>query len=337
MRILDLGRRAFIVSVTIGMLAGCRGGPLQTIGSQALLPQAAPAMQDADRGVSWMAPNASRVKELLYVSDDASDDVYVYDYKALKLLGLLKGLRQPYGQCVDAHGNIWITDLTGQQVVEYAHGSIHWKKQLKTQGASVGCSVDPTSGNLAVANVKTTSSGGNIRVFSSSGYHDYSNGACYYLEQPGYDAAGNLYVEAYSSSNVVNVCELPRGGNSLTTVSVSQQIYAPSSVMWDGKYLTLADVNYNDSGSTAIYRTGEDTSGNLTVVGTTVLTDTCDGGNAEVWQPFIVGTQLVGFDTNCAKRQRISIWTYPTGGDPSKALPDQPRIPEGNAVSIVSK
>jgi hypothetical protein len=56
------GRRAFIVSVAIGILAGWRGS-WEPIGSQALLPQT--------------APNTSRVKELLEMYD-ANDDVYVY-------------------------------------------------------------------------------------------------------------------------------------------------------------------------------------------------------------------------------------------------------------------
>jgi hypothetical protein len=344
LRTLTLVRVALSAAVGTVSLAAC-GGSQPLMGSPGAMPQSGVNATHAERGGSWMLPEASKAKALLYVSDESTNAVFVYDYKSGTLVGKLRGVRQPYGECVDARGAVWVTELAAEMVVRYPHGGISATKHLSTDGSTVGCSVDPTTGNLAVSNVSTASGGGDIRVFTSSGYTDYWSDYCYYLEQPGYDNAGNLYVEAYSASYVVYVCELPHGGSSLAPVSVSQHIYGPGSVMWDGKYVTLTDEFYDDSHSTAIYQVAASKSGGLTIVGTTVLTDTCDGNNAEIWQPFIVGSQntpvnekqgtaLVGFDTDCAYRHRFSLWSYPSGGPPIGALASEPKSPSGNAVSF---
>ncbi len=50
-----------------------------------------------DRNRSSMLPNAKVSKALLYVGDDSTNDVYVYDYKSGKLVGTLTGFDGPYG------------------------------------------------------------------------------------------------------------------------------------------------------------------------------------------------------------------------------------------------
>jgi hypothetical protein len=341
---LFLCQRVLGCCMPIALFSGCAASepPIAT-------PVAAPRDASIARNSgSWMRPNTSKINALLYVSDGASAAIFVYDYKTSELVGKLRGLQHPYGECVDKRGNVWVADLAGQVIVRYPRGGISWTKRLETDGAAVGCSVDPTTGNVAASNVTTASGAGDIRIYAGSGFADYSNEDCYYLEQPGYDHAGNLYVEAYSASYVPYVCELPHGGTSLATVSVSHQIYGPGSVMWDGKYLVLTDELYNNSHSTAIYQTEESPSGNLGVVGTAVMTDTCDGENAEIWQPFVVGTRntpsnmhqghvVVGFDTDCPERHRLSFWQYPSGGNPSRAPRSQPKAPDGNVVSLAPR
>ena len=101
-----------------------------------------------------MSPEAKRTKELLYVSNGDADEVDVYSYRSGKRVGALTGFVQPEGQCVDKRGNVWITNFgtkyqTGY-AVEYAHGGSVPLKELQVYDPAIGCSVDPTSGNLAV-------------------------------------------------------------------------------------------------------------------------------------------------------------------------------------------
>jgi hypothetical protein len=299
----------------------------------------------AHLGKSWMRPSASKIRKLLYISDVATGDVFVYDYRSGELVGTLAGFSRPGAQCIDVKGDIWITDRSAHEVVEYRHGGVTPIKRMQTGGDAGGCWIDPTTGNLAVANQETSSGGGDIRVFTRSGPKKYSNPDCYYLETPAYDAAGNLYVEAYSASYVVYVCELPHLGNALRTISVNQKIYGPGDVVWDGKYLDVSDEFYDGGKTTALYQTEEGSSGALIVVGTTVLTDGCDSGNSWVWQPFIVGTRnppintqqghkLVALNAYCPGGQWFSAWAYPSGGNPIKTPNNQPQEPEGESVSI---
>ena len=46
--------------------------------------------------------------KLLYISDWSTNDIYVYDYNKGTLEGQLTSLNDPYGQCVDKKGNVWV-------------------------------------------------------------------------------------------------------------------------------------------------------------------------------------------------------------------------------------
>jgi hypothetical protein len=168
---------------------------------------------------SWMSPDAKRIKKLLYVSDWSSNDVYVYDFKKGTLEGQLSGLNDPYGQCVDKKGNLWVVAFGGSSVSEYARGRTQTVKTLKTDYQPMGCSVDPTTGNLAVAALHAV----DVFVHARGKAHVYQSAVCYPFWAPGYDDAGNLYVEAllYGSAEPLAgysdplACELPHGGTSL--------------------------------------------------------------------------------------------------------------------------
>ena len=168
---------------------------------------------------------------------------------------------------------------------------------------------------------------------------------CFPFWAPGYDGAGNLYVEAllYGSAKPLSgytdplATELPLGGRSLRGVHLSFGIYYPASVMWDGKHLTLSDQDYLDNKETAINRVSEDASGNLTLIGQTILTDSCDGNDVEVPQPFILGKTVVGGNLRCSyygSKPKFDYWPYPAGGNPTRSLQSPPAKPVGQSVSI---
>jgi hypothetical protein len=108
-------------------------------------------------------------------------------------------------------------------------------------------------------------------------------------------------------------------------------------MMWDGKYVTATDQEYEGKSLTAVYQLDIKEAA-ARVVGTTVLGQNCDGGsNNDVPQPFIVtdgktqGRTLVGGNYRCL--DTVGYWAYPAGGDPGKTLHDPPGWPIGQAVS----
>lgn len=286
-------------------------------------------------------PNA-----VMYLSDEAEN--VVDEYTAT--LVTLTGFNAPYGECVDARGNTWITNFSGESAAEYARGGTKPIATLNTNGYSIGCSVSP-NGDLAVANFAGANGIGDIQVFkhASGAPTEYSNQEDYYFWPPGYDNKGNLFVEAQSYNGGVGVAELPAGGSSLEPVSVNQTIYYPGSVMWDGKYITLTDQDAGgnpSSPATTIYQMSEKPAGDLTVVGSTSLKDNCNGTQVDVVQPFIAGRKntpvnkkqgelVIGGNLSC--ESRVDAWKYPAGGEPIAVASPVPTYALGQALSVGKK
>jgi len=84
--------------------------------------QASRLLAHPDVRPSWMTPDA-KLRELLYVSDDATYDVYVFSYPQGKLVGTLTGFAAPGSLCSDAQGDVFIPNVLTSTIVEYAHGS----------------------------------------------------------------------------------------------------------------------------------------------------------------------------------------------------------------------
>jgi hypothetical protein len=342
------------------VLAGCSGGysPVQgpesgltALSISRLAGMTMPHYVDRpvypDHGQSWISKKTSDGEKTFFVSDWTTNDVFVYKYPQATLVAKLTGFDEPYGQCADAYGNIWIANFEGSSIVEYAHAPTTPIATLSTNGTAIGCAVSP-SGNLAVANFSTQSGAGDIQVFAneSGTPTDYTNSACYNLWPPGYDKKGNLYVEASTTSGSL-VCELAATGTKLVPVKFNQQIVSPGSTMWDGEYITLTDQDYGSLQSTALYRATESKSGNLKLASTTTLTDTCDSSDADVPQPFIAnghntpsakeqGFVVLGGNLDCTSR--FNYWAYPTpNGDPLLSISGAPKEPYGQGYSTTNK
>jgi hypothetical protein len=97
-----------------------------------------------------MLPEAREIKRLLYMSDGTNAVVDIYDYDTGKLVGQLAGFKEPDGQCIDAAGDIWISDYEAQAMIEYARGATRVLKKLSAQNRPYDCSISP-SGDLAVS------------------------------------------------------------------------------------------------------------------------------------------------------------------------------------------
>jgi hypothetical protein len=82
MRSLDFGRYALTSCVATAMLAGC-GGSQPPIGAPGAMPQTAAITTRAERGTSWMLPEA-KTDDLLYASNQygyGPNGVFIFSYK----------------------------------------------------------------------------------------------------------------------------------------------------------------------------------------------------------------------------------------------------------------
>jgi hypothetical protein len=341
--------------VAVVGLAGCAGAgspfsqtakPTMDQFAALTMPHYVARPSHPDRGTSWMAHGAAVQKKLFYVSDWATDDVFVYTFPGATLYGKLTGFQKPYGQCADKDGNIWIADFDASTIVKYAHGGSTPLATLDTGGSAIGCAVSAT-GDLAVANFAVSGGAGDIAIYANASGTPkfYSNPSCYNLWPPGYDKYGNLFVEGESDKTPA-VCELPAHGTALETVSIDQTIHSPGSTMWDGAYIALTDQDYQGKKTTAIYRVKKSGSG-LTVIGTTELKDSCDKNYADIPQPFIAGdrntpvekfegTVVLGGNVLCSSR--FAYWAYPVpSGKPIVVMKNAPAEPYGQGYSTLNK
>jgi hypothetical protein len=148
-------------------------------GAPGAMPQSRAISMHAERSGSWMLPEATS-ENLLYVSSSSgfSGIVRVYSYPHGRRVGALTSLTYAGGECVDSAGDVFIVEFSGPSsagstVYEYAHGGSTPIATLADPGSGFGCAVDPTTGNLAVANTSDASNpdhgyGGrrNLRWFS---------------------------------------------------------------------------------------------------------------------------------------------------------------------------
>jgi hypothetical protein len=298
-----------------------------------------------DRGGSWMLPDAKK-SDLLYVSDLLAQVVDIYDYgHGYKLVGQLTGFFNPEGLCVDKKGNVYVTNDTSEgvyQITEYAHGSTTALRTINDpDGRANGCSIDPTTGNLAVADFWGKSETiGNVAVFpkASGEPTSYSISNIYYDYYCAYDDSGNLFVDGETEGSVFGLGELPKGGKALSFINIDETIYLPGGVQWDGKYLAVGDqVAVKHNFTSTIYQFSISGS-QATTVNTMVLTDSSQV--AQFWIPRIHdGAKREYGDRLIAPNQDgkdTLFYDYPSGSDPYATISGE-TDPIGATLSLAKK
>jgi len=300
LRVLRFGLGYCAVAV---MFAGCAG-----VVPGGVTPQSSASLIGHPH--AWMAPEA-KSENLLYVSDSGTNTVLVYSYPQVKLVGTLSGFADPRSECADGSGNVWIADVGGDDVVEYAHAGTQPLTALNVDGPPSGCSVDPTTGNLAVSGgisglVLTVFPHRGNRWGSPARYDDATIAAPGFC---GYDGSGNVFIDGLASKNAgFALAELGHGEHSMHAVQLSQHINTVGQVLWDGSAITIGDTG----GSPAVIYRLSVKSGVGKVVGSTTL----DYGKG-VRQDWIAGSTLIG--PNLA-RDDLEFWPYPAGGAPSQTI-----------------
>jgi hypothetical protein len=302
-----MNRTLLSFTSSLGMLAiltACSTAP------QASLPQASTAALVPSR----VAGDTKFTRDdLLYVSDAATNDVYVYRWPTGVLKQTLTGFNSLNGLCADRAGDIWIANTGSSELQEYAHGGTQPIATLADSGEyPFSCSVDPTTGDLAVTNLDVSDNNGNVGIYANATGSPkfYTDHAFYHYFSCAYDDKGNLFVNGAAQNNHAEFGELPHGSGTFTTLKLLKlpaKILIPGGIQWDGRYVAIG----SQLSPVAIYQV--QVSGSTgTVVGATLLDD------VQVvigfWKQ---GGKVVAPD---ALAGEINFYDYPTGGDPIKVI-----------------
>lgn len=290
----------------IATLAGCMGSPAQFAPSQPALQNPSASMR-ASRA-SWMARGAAS-SSLLYVSDSGKDEVDVYSYPGGTREGTLSGFNVPQGECVDAAGDVWITNQSGNDVVEYAHGGTKSMATLKDTGEYPdSCSVDLKSGDLAVTNGFSSSGGGDVAIYTGAKGPPtkYTDSSMTEYSFVAYDDSGDLFVDGVGSDGGFALAELPKGKKTFEKITLTRIKY-PGALAWNGSALSVGDADPFKQGL-LIYRV----SGSK-ISGHTQLSDSC----GSLGDFTVAGSSVVALDPSCSK---AGIFNYPGGGSPTKQI-----------------
>jgi hypothetical protein len=274
----------------------------------ALLSSCGPAPSGGTPTISAVQTHMSKVnarsEDLIYVSGPG--ETYILSYETGMVVASFK-LVTGGGLCSDKHGHVF---MMGEDVVyEFAHGGTTPIATLQDTGYRPwGCSVDPRTGDLAVANFTTsgfaTSQPGNIVIYRGSKRKStfYSDPTIEYYLSCGYDDSGNLFLDGSTNSNSFLFAELPRGSGTFTNLTLPGG--SPGSVQWDGRYVAVGA-----HGAKTIYRVA--VSGSKARVVSTVQLH----GHSKGVQSYLFWLQGNTLLTATGPHlSRVGLWAYPAGG-----------------------
>ena len=254
---------------------------------------------------SWIAPHVVR-GELLYTTT-SENAVHIYTYPQAKLVGSLTGFSELEGLCSDAGGDVFVVDQGDGKIKEFAHGGLKPIATLDdTVGDGVNCASDPSSGDLAVANLQGHYGGGpgNVAIYKGARGKPavYSDAKMPFVWFVGYDGQGDLFADGSPyQSDGFRLAELVKGTQSFANIGLNKPVKFPGNVQWDGTYMTVGDQSV-ESGGYTIYRTQ-----GKKIAGTVRL------GNLESY-----GTYLILGQTALLSQDGLSLFKYPAGGAPIK-------------------
>jgi WD40 repeat protein len=294
-----IGRSA-VTSCVAAVLAACSGSQ-PPIGTPGAMPQSGAIATHAQRGGSWVLPEA-KSDDLLYVTSYTGTFywVYMFSYPAGKLVG--KIAKEVSGLCSDEQGNVYMTQSFDSKstIFKYAHGG---KKPLATladpyNGAD-GCAVDRVTGDLAVAN----SEGETVVVYSRAQGKPKRYYVFFAPLYVAYTPKGHLFVLGGG-----DLAELSNGH--FVRVRLTKHFDSPIGVQWDGKYLAIG----SEVGSSSYYYYG--LINRYTVGGRKGTLKGTTDVNTDAVGFFIEGSTAIASDGG----DDVDFFNYPQGGQPTMTI-----------------
>lgn len=264
-----------------------------------------------------MLPEA-KSDDLLYVAADEPPAVYVFSYPSGKEVGTLYGLTgHAQGLCADSEGDVFVTefDFGEDRIDEYAHGATSPSLTLTAPVEPNGCSIDPATGNLAVALYYYGSSSAGVAIYAAAqGNPTIYSVSNMTMSSPSYDTNGNLFVSGANAQGF-QLVELPKGSSTFTSIAINSTIFKGKywePIQWNAGNIAVGIPGGEGLRDYIIYRVA--VSGSTgTVVGKTTLR--LRRGDFYVDNAFCiqgakvaVNSVINGFDG------REVVWPYPRGG-----------------------
>jgi hypothetical protein len=226
---------------------------------------------------------------------------------------MLTGFDQPEGECVDAAGDVWVTNNLAAQIVEFAHGSTTPKATLDDpSSAPYACAIDPSSGDLAVVNFAQNPVPGSISVYKNAMgtpkvYTDDSLSIPFF---DAYDAKGTLYVDGIRGFYYPGFALVSFHKSAFANIELNHSVVAPGALEVNGSRLNVGD---GSRAAQSIY--GFKVKG---LRGRLVGTTSVDG--TTVVQEFaVVGKRLILANVN-QKQGSGMVFSYPNGGQPERTF-----------------
>lgn len=266
-------KNTLVGSLAAATLVACGSAGSPSLPAMSVAAQRA-ALNRAHRG-SWMSPLAKSAGQLVYVSSQATNEVYAYTYPGGKLVGTLAGFARLLGLCSDTKGDVFVVDAGASEIVKYAHGGTAAIASLSDPSQfPYDCAVDPKTGDLAVGNYVTLASNGNEEPGDVAIYKRAQGMPNFYtmpvLSHPeggpqatycGYDDKGNLFVDGIEqvvtpsggTTEAPFLDELSAGQTKFVRIKVDKP-FGGSGIQWDGKYLAVGDPIYLGREESAVDR-----------------------------------------------------------------------------------
>ncbi|MGA7201589.1 MAG: hypothetical protein WBX26_07155 [Candidatus Cybelea sp.] len=198
------------------------------------MPQTSAIATHANRGKSWMLPQAKN-EDLLYVS--AYSDVLVFTYPGGKQVGDLKGFYSAAGECVDSKGDVFVGNDRPSGVYEYAHGGTKRLAFFRSGTAGArSCAISPTAGDLAICGFSS-----NVYIYKAARGRKpvtLSDERMQYGTLDTYDDNGDLFFIGLKLGNKQQVSELAKGSSHFVNIRADASIYVEGGLQWNDGFLT---------------------------------------------------------------------------------------------------
>ncbi|HET6275371.1 MAG TPA: hypothetical protein VFE16_05450 [Candidatus Cybelea sp.] len=312
-------RVAFALGVATAILSGCGGTGIPTPGT---ITQSASVQHD--RAGSWMLPEAKR-QNLLYVTLPYEHSVNIYTFPGGHLVGQITDDNYPNTVCSDKMGNVWISSEVSNyyaQFNEYTHGGTTPIATLDDKsGNPSACSVDPLTGNLAVANGCCDSNHVvDIYVGATGTPQVYNPKDLFEINAITYDSTGDLFISGNISVYLTGTDWFRYGGPGFRTFRVKRpRTYPHEGIFWDGRYLTEVAQPYLIHRYAIVDRKAK-------YVGSLAF------NGLRAWAFAIEKANLAVADEDSAYNGVIYVFKYPAGGEPTHTI----NLPEDAARIAIS-
>ena len=298
MRRWNLGHYAISSCVTGALLAGC-GGSQPPIGAPLSI-----------RATAQHALPGAQSGDLLYVTTSSQEQLYVLRYPQLQVIDTIGGFSPAAlrGLCSGPAGEVYATD-DGQQTSHlylFKHGAKTPRRVLSGPGGLKACSVDSTTGDVAVTTVENRPA---LAIFSKGEgrpkLYDVGYGA---FTASAYAPNGNLYL--------IHGCLVLFANGIFTCVKLAGSASLPGAtdLQWHNGVFIIAAQAHGKLQTVYTVKLTSATTGRLV---SKITLDRKMNEDPRYGLPAL----LVGNDLMAPSKRKglLTFWLFPKGGEPVRS------------------